>query len=72
MTYTGLGSILFRFVGVILIGAVLVFHVPAIALESSASIRSQLLMSSGLLLLPGVILIVASKPLGKFLAAGIE
>ena len=72
MTYEGLGSILLRFAGIILIGAVLVLHLPAIVLESSPSIRSQLILSSGLLLLPGAILIVASKPLGKFLAAGLD
>lgn len=72
MTYAGLGTILFRFAGFILIGAVLVLQVPAIAFESSATLRSQLLLSSGLLLLPAVLLIVASKPLGNFLAAGLE
>ena len=46
--------------------------IPSVALEGSASARSQLILSSSLLLLPAVILIVMSKPLGKMLAAGLD
>ena len=71
MTYEGLGSILFRFVGVILIGASLVLIAPTVAL-GPAYLQSQLTLLLGFLLLPGATMIVASKPLGRMLAAGLE
>ena len=70
MTYAGLGAILFRFAGFLLIGAVLVTLLPAVALGSS--IVSQVIVVGGIYLLPAVVLIVASKPLGRVLAAGLE
>lgn len=72
MTYAGLGAILARFVGVILIGVVITLLIPSIAFESSGAVRSGLILSSGLLLLPAVVLILASKPLGSILAAGLD
>lgn len=70
MTYEGLGSILFRFVGVVLVGASLILMVPSIAL-GPAYLQDQLTLLLGFLLLPGAILIIASKPLGKVVAAGL-
>ena len=72
MTYAGLGSILLRFAGVIMIGAVLLLMIPTIALEGSAYLRSQLIFGVGVFLVPGVILIFVSKPLGRMLAAGLD
>lgn len=72
MTYEGVGAILLRCIGIILIGAVLVYFVPAVAMEGSAATRSQLILTSSLLLLPAVVLVILSKPLGKMLAAGLE
>lgn len=72
MTYEGLGAILFRFVGLILIGAVLVALFPAVAVGTSAFGQSQLVLVVGLSLLPAVALIVFSKPLGRIIAAGLD
>jgi hypothetical protein len=72
MTYAGLGSILFRFVGVIMIGAVLVLMIPTIALGGPAYPRGALFFWVGVLLVPGAVLIFVSKPLGRILAAGLD
>ena len=60
MTYSGLGAILFRFVGTLLIGAVLVSLFPAVA--SGPSMLSQVALTVAIALIPVVILIVAAKP----------
>ncbi len=70
MTYAGFGAILFRFVGLLLLGFLLFTLLPAVA--SGGHIRSQSFLIGGVSLIPAVILIVASKPLGRFLAAGLE
>jgi len=70
MTYAGLGAILFRLVGLLLIGSVLIVLLPA--LTSGSSIQGQVALVGGITLLPAVVLIVASKPLGRALAAGLE
>lgn len=71
MTYAGLGAILFRFIGLLLFGVQLFSLLPAVFV-GGAHILGQTFMISGIFLLPAVILIIASKPLGRLLAAGLE
>ncbi len=70
MTYEGLGTVLFRFAGLILIGSVFFSLIPAVA--SGPATLSQAALTGSITLLPGAVLVVASRPLGRFLAAGLE
>lgn len=70
MTYSGLSTLALRLFGLLTLGTVLVAMIPA-AFSNPPAVLPVLQLSS-LGLLPGVILIVASKPLGRLLAAGIE
>ena len=70
MTYAGLGTFLLRLLGLLSIVFAVVALVPVVAYGPAT--QSQAAFGGGFLILPGVILIVASKPLGRILAAGIE
>lgn len=70
MTYAGIGAILFRFAGLLMIGSMLLAMLPA--LLAGVPIMGQILALVGITSIPAIILIVASKPLGRLLAAGLE
>ncbi len=69
MTYEGLATLILRIVGFFAIATVL-FSLPSALFAGQAAMPMLLLVGIGLV--PGAVLIVASKPLGRFLAAGIE
>lgn len=69
MTYAGISTLFLRLIGFLAIISVLFTVLPAAFLSGP---RSAGLLITGFSLIPGVLLIVASKPLGKLLAAGIE
>lgn len=69
VTYYGLATLIFRLLGVISIAAVI--PVSGMALAGPAAI-SGVFASMGFFMLPGVAAIVFSKPLGQFVAAGLD
>ncbi|MEM6513940.1 MAG: hypothetical protein AAF660_13080 [Pseudomonadota bacterium] len=72
MTHAGFATVLFRFAGLAFVGAVLIQILAGIFVVPEGRFMAPLLLYSGLLLVPGVIAIVASKPLGRLLAAGLD
>ena len=69
MTYEGLATLILRIAGFFAIATVL-FSLPSAFFAGGRGMPLLLLFGIGLV--PGAVLIVASKPLGRFLAAGIE
>ena len=72
VTYAGIATILFRFAGTLFLVAFLVQLFPSIIVARTGPFGLQLLFMSSLLLFPAAILILASKPLGRLLAAGLD
>ena len=70
MAYEGLATLLFRFVGFLLVGFTIFGVVPA-AFSATSQVAPSAL-ATGATLIPAVVLIIASKPLAKLVAAGIE
>ena len=68
MTYAGIGTLLCRFVGLLVIAFVIAGLIPGVIFGPS----TQVSLIGGMALLPAVVLIIASQPLGRFLAAGLE
>jgi hypothetical protein len=67
MTYAGISAIMLRFAGVILLANVVFgFLVAGPAIFGRAG------LTLSIFLIPAAILIFASKPLGRFLAAGLD
>ena len=69
MTYAGLSTLFLRLLGFLAVFGVLFSLLPAML---SSGRLTPLLMITGIGLIPGVLLIVGSKPLGRILASGIE
>ena len=72
MTYAGFAAVLFRFVGIVLVFTVVLQVALKMMVMPHGPVFFQLLMSGSFLLVQGIVAILASKPLGRLLAAGLE
>lgn len=71
MTYAGLSCICFRLIGVLLC-TFAVIQAAYIATTMPTYMGGFLSLLLGMGLVPGVLLIVFSKPLGRIIASGVE